>query len=176
VVKRMRGYTLMELSVLIAVFGVFLMIFFQLTAEMRGWEKRLPVSFLKHPQVASVVSRLRRDVLDAYIPFEHTSPYRNTLGTFEMGPQVLILDTLQTDGTKETAVWDFREKGVVHRHAYISDQKRDTWTARGLPPTFAVDFDAVRISTRNPYAVRILAVDEKGRLAIDQILQPRAHK
>jgi hypothetical protein len=174
-VRKMRGYTLLEMTVLIAVFGVFLMIFFGLTAEMRGWEKRLPINFMKHPQVSAVMSRLRRDVSDAYIPFEKSSPYRKTFGTFEMGPQILIIDTLQTDGTKELAVWDFREPGVVHRHTYVGDAKRDTWTARGLPPSFGIDIDAVRVRTGRPWAVRITAKDEKGRLAIDQILQPRAH-
>lgn len=176
VTKTMRGYTLLEMTVLIAVFGVFLMIFFGLTAEMRGWEKRLPVNFMKHPQVAAVVSRLRRDVSDAYIPFGGNSPYRNEVGIFKKDPQILMLETLQTDGTAETVVWDFREPGVVHRHTFIKDVKTDTWTARGLPRSFAIDIDAVRVHTGRPWAVRITAEDEKGRLAIDQILQPRAHE
>ncbi len=172
----MRGYTLIEVTVLVAVFGVFLMIFFMLTAEMRGWEKRLPVNFMKHPQVGAVMSRLRRDVLDAYIPFGSSTPYRKRLGTFEMSRNVLIIETLQTVGTAETVVWDFREPGVVQRHSYIAETKQDTWTARGLPRTFDVEIDAVRVITGRPWGVRITAKDEKGRLAIDQILQPRTHR
>jgi len=172
----MRGYTLLEVSVMMAVFGVFLMLFFGLTAEMRGWEKRLPINFLKHPQVTAMTSRLRRDVLDAYIPTGSKGPYVKQLGKFEMSDKVLILNTIQTDGTLESVVWDFSEPGVAYRHAYVKEFKTSTWTARGLPQNFAVDLDAVELLTGRPYGVRIMAVDEKGRLAIDQILQPRAHK
>lgn len=175
-VKKMRGYTLLEMTVLIAVFGVFLMIFFMLTAEMRGWEKRLPVNFMKHPQVAAVMSRLRRDVLDAYIPFGNSTPYRKELGTFEMSKNVLIIETLQTVGTSETVVWDFREPGVVHRHSYIAESKKDTWTARGLPQTFNIEMDAVRVVPGRQWGVRVTAEDQEGRLAIDQILQPRTRR
>jgi hypothetical protein len=176
VVKKMRGYTLLEIMVLMAVFGVFLMIFFGLTAEMRGWEKRLPINFMKHPQVMSMMARLRRDVIDAYVPIGAKEPYLKKLGKFESSDKVLIFDTLQTDGTAESVVWDFREPGVVYRHAYVKEFKTSTWTARGLPRDFAVDVDAVKIMTGRPWGVRIMAKDEKGRLAIDQILQPRTHR
>lgn len=171
----MRGYTLLEVSVMMAVFGVFLMIFFGLTAEMRGWEKRLPINYMKHPQVGAVLSRLRRDVLDAHMP-GGMSPWKNRLGKFEMSDKVLILETIQTDGTAESVVWDFSEPRTVHRHAYVKEFKTSTWTARGLPENFAIDTEAVKIMTGRPWGVRVMAVDEKGRLAIDQILQPRAHR
>jgi len=65
-VKRQRGFTLMELVVTMAIFGVFLMIVGTLTLEMRGQEKRYPVNFMQHPQVVAVLSRMRRDVLDGF--------------------------------------------------------------------------------------------------------------
>ena len=63
--RRARGYTLLELVIAMAIFGIFLMILTVLTAEMRNYEKKLPINFMKHPQVSAVVSRLRKDVLDA---------------------------------------------------------------------------------------------------------------
>src|SRR5437879_97126 len=59
-----RGYSLMEITVVLAVFGIFLYIVVSLTAEMRRQEKRYPVNFLTNPEVNSVLTRMRRDVYD----------------------------------------------------------------------------------------------------------------
>ncbi len=52
-----RGYTLMEISVVLALFGVFLFIIVTLTAEMRRQEKKYPVDLLSNPQVDTVLAR-----------------------------------------------------------------------------------------------------------------------
>ena len=68
-VKRERGFTLMEVVVALTIFGVFIIICAILTKEMMGYEKKMPVNFLMNPQVSAVVSRLRRDVEDATAPY-----------------------------------------------------------------------------------------------------------
>lgn len=173
--RRTAGFTLLELVVSMFVFGIFLMILIMLTSEMRRYESKLPVNFMKHPQVSAVVSRLRRDVLDAmgdatgnpYVQeWPPTNPqYRNTR-------QVLIINTWE-NGPK-TVVWDFREPGVVMRRSYNVGIATD-WVARGLPEDIgSFDLGAEKIPGRS-WAVRITATDKKGRIAIDQIFQPRAH-
>ena len=170
---RVAGYTLLEVVVAMAVFGLFLAILGVLTVEMRAQEKRLPVKFLRHPQVIVVVSKLRRDVQDAF----GSNPYPESYGAYTQSAKTLIVQSVveQTGGV-QTIVWDFRTPGEVKRRAYNVGVPTD-WTSRGLPPEFSNSFevDAVGIPGR-PWGVRITARDGKGRIAIDQILQPRAHE
>ena len=162
------GYTLLEMTVSMAVFGIFIAIFFILTADMRRWEKRLPVNFLRNPQVHSVLFRLRRDIIDAH----GTNPYRKKHAGYTASPQVLIVETLRSDGVR-TVVWDFRTRGVAHRREYNVGVATD-WIARGLPEELnAFEIDAVSTNAAS-WATEIKARDEKGRLAIHQIYQPRA--
>ena len=86
--RRERGFTLMEVVISLALFGVFLFIIGQLTSEMRYYEKRYPVNFMAHPQVNAVIARLRKDVYDS-------TEYPETYETYTMGKQTLILETLQ---------------------------------------------------------------------------------
>ena len=169
-----RGYTLMEVMVMMVVFGAVLAIFFVLTAEMRKWEKRLPVNYMRHPQVTAVIARMRRDVLDAVVA--GTGPYKSKFEGFKNDEKTLIVDTLiMPTKTIQTIVWDFNQPGVVRRYAYTSTMLTDRWTARGLPPDFnRLEVDAVKFPGR-PWGVRIRASDENGRVSIDQILQPRAY-
>lgn len=170
--QRQLGFTLMEVTVAMSVFGIFLAIMFTLTAEMRMWEKRLPVNYMRNPQIINVVARMRRDVLDAYGADPY---YEEAYHGFEPSEKVLIMDTLHPTGTSETVVWDFREPGVVRRISFHGGI-RTQWAARGLPKQFSsVHLDAVEIPGR-AYGIRLKATDEKGQLAIDQILQPRAHE
>ena len=68
-VRRERGFSLIEISVTLALFGLFLLIIAVLTAEMRRSERRFPINFMTHPDVGVVVARLRRDVYDSkYFP------------------------------------------------------------------------------------------------------------
>ena len=169
--RRMRGYTLLEVVIAMAVFGMFLLIVTTLTAQMSGFEKRMPIDFMSHPQVAAVIGRLRRDVEDVH----GANPYPSSFGGYVQTPQTLILETVQPSGGVQTIVWDFTAPGAVVRHATNVGITTD-WTARGLPPAFSKDFaiDAVNIPGR-PYGVRVTAHDQEGRIAIDQLFQPRAH-
>lgn len=170
--KRARGFTLLEVAVAMAVFGVFLVIAFTLTSEMRGYEKKLPVNFMRNPQIISVIARMRRDVLDV-LPFNNRI-YLESHDSYMNGPKTLIMQTTLPTGL-QIIVWDLTEPGVAKRISYNVGVK-SVWIARGLPPEFTANakIDAVEFPGR-PFGVRIKAWDSNGKLAIDQILQPRAH-
>lgn len=172
--RREAGYSLMEVVVALSVFCAFLAVMLILTAEMRGWDKRLPMNYARHPQVASVIARMRRDVLDAHMP-NWVSPYISEHEGFEQSNKTLILRTL-VDGTERVIVWDFRDAGVVTRHEFNGGM-HTRWNARGVPPEFSAGtgLSAVDMPGRE-YGVRLQAKDAKGLLAIDQIFQPRAHE
>lgn len=186
--RRAAGYSLLEVVVAMAIFGIFLAVLFGLTAEMRGWERRLPVNYMRHPQVMAVIARLRHDVLDAH----GSRPYRRTHDGYTMSPTTLILETVHATGTVRMVVWDFSTPGEVRRRSYNAGALEDEWLARGVPEEFSRNFtfdavtlaedeevfssDASQQEPQRPYGVRVLAKDSNGKVAIDQILQPRAHE
>ena len=159
-----RGFTLMEVVVSLALFGVFIIILTLLTREMTGYERRLPVNFMAHPQVNATLSRLRRDVLDS-------TNYPDTFESYTQSPKTLILVAVQPTGYTETIVWDFSTPAEVHRRAYNVGNLATEWVARGVPAFSIKDFEI----SDHPDSVRIQAFDSKGRLAVDQIFQPRRH-
>lgn len=163
--RRVAGYTLLEVVIALTIFGIFLLILTMLTSEMRGYEKRLPVNFMRHPQTIAVLSRMRKDVLDAFgaNPFVSHESYTQS-------PKTLVIRSVQENGGVQTVVWDFRTPGQVKRIAYNVGIGTE-WVARGVPE-FTVD--AIE-NDDGTYGVRVQAVDAKGKLAIDQIYQPRAH-
>jgi prepilin-type N-terminal cleavage/methylation domain-containing protein len=164
--RRERGFTLMEIVVALAVFGIFVMVLVQVNADMTYYERKYPVNFMAHPQAAAVLSRLRRDVSDITPPY-----YPETAeGGYVQGPKTLIVDILQ-DGAVKHLIWDFSIKGEVHRISYNVGVPTE-WVAYNVPE-FLVDSFQV---ANKPDAVRILAKDEGGRLAVDQIFSPRPHQ
>ena len=173
-----RGFSLLETVFAISIFGIFIIILVTLTAEMRGNDKRYPVNFMRHPQMIAVVSRLRRDVLDATLydsgvtPPRKTPMYTATVGGYSQSPQTLILYSIQPTGFAETVVWDFSVAGVATRKSFSVGAQVSEWVARGLPSQITID--TWEIPDR-PYAVRVQAKDQAGLLAIDQIFQPRSH-
>lgn len=162
--RRARGYTLMEVVVVMALFGTFLFIIVSLTAEMRRNEKKWPVNFFSHPEVGSVLARIRRDVFDSTTMLDEFQAYT-------AGPTTLIVYTINDDGTAHTVVWDFRTPGEARRRAYKATQLDAEWVAHALPV-----FTAAREPMPSgPDAVRIRAIDDRGKLAIDEIFVPRPH-
>jgi prepilin-type N-terminal cleavage/methylation domain-containing protein len=170
VVRRgQRGFSLIEITVAMVVFSAFLAILFILTSEMRKYERRMPINFMAHPQIASVVARVRRDVLDAH----GRSPYLNEFEGYAASPQVLIIETIQRDGL-HTIVWDFGQPGEVTRMDWKVG-RMTKWVARGVPSDFAaLKIEPIKTGSNAAWATRIIATDSGGRIAIDQILQPRA--
>lgn len=173
--RRSAGYTLLEVVVAMVIFGIFLMIVTILTAEMRAQEKRFPVSFMRNPQVVSVLARLRRDVLDAPAMVNNDEPYEVEIPGFTQEPKVLLIKTF-VDGSFQNVVWDFREEGLAKRISFRVGV-RSEWIARGLPPEFSTGLQVNAIDMKNrPWGVRLKAFDKKGNLALDQLYQPRGHK
>ena len=164
--RRARGYSLMEVVVTMALFGVFLFIIVTLTAEMRRNEKKWPVNFFTHPEVGSVLARIRRDVYDSI-----SMP--TTFDTYTTSPKILIVYTINQDhSSAETVVWDFSKPGEVHRKAFRATLLSSEWMARGVPDfTFSVPSE--QLSGHD--FVRIQAIDKEGKLAIDEIFVPRPH-
>ena len=173
--RRQGGFTLLEVIVAMSIFGVFLYIIFGLTSDMRGWDKRLPVNFMRNPQVMSMIARMRRDVLDLHPPAGEKI-YVEEFQGYTNGPQTLIVQTQFKSGLK-TIVWDLSEPGVAKRIMWNVGVVESEWAARGLPEEFSnnVEFDAVKFAGRH-WAVRLVAKDSNGKTAIDQILQPRTYQ
>ena len=166
------GYTLMEIVIALAIFGILTFILLSLTMELAFWERRLKVDFLRHPQVMSVIARVRRDVADGW----SDNPYAATAPGYENGPKTLVLWSLSASGGQETIVWDFTTPGVVERREYNVGNV-SVWRARGVPPDFTADIDSAK--NPNPYGidgVRMKATDSRGRIAIDQTFFPRTTK
>lgn len=165
--RRRNGYTLMEIVIAMAIFGFFVIMIAQLTHEMNGYERKLPVDFLSHPQVVVVLSRLRKDVLDTTTPY-----YPASFETWSQSDKTLILYSLQPTGFAETVVWDFGTKGQVRRRSFSVGNLTSDWIARGVPEFRVTDFPIAL----HPDSVRIVAHDDYGHLSVDQILQPRPHE
>ena len=162
--RRERGYTMMEIVVVLAVFGVFLFIVVTLTSEMRRNEKKWPVNFFAHPEVGGVLARMRRDIYDS-------TALPDNFETYNSGPVTLIVYTINDDGTAETVVWDFSKPGEVHRKAFKATLLASEWMARGVP-LFLVGLQPM---PSGQDAVRVRALDG-SRLAIDEIIVPRPHE
>ena len=158
------GFTAMELVVTIFVFGLLLFMIVTLEGEMMQHERKTPINYLTHPEVMAVVARLRRDVVDSY-------RYPPSYDAYKQTRKTLILDSMLSSGFSETVVWDFNVPGETRRLSYNVGNLSAEWLARGTP-RFEVDS---YVMPNGEVAVRLEAWDDKGALAIDQIIQPRAH-
>ena len=168
VTRRQRGYTMLEIVMVIAIFGIFLLILVVVTAEMRGYEKRMPVNFMANPQVIAVLSRLRRDVLDA----SASDTYPGSQDSYVQSEKTLIIRTM-VGPAERIVVWDFSKPGEVKRIAWNVAIPTE-WVARGLPEDFSATFDAITVEG-HPFGVRVKAFDKKGMLSVDAYMQPRTH-
>lgn len=164
VTQRARGYTLMEVVVSMALFGVFLFIVVIMTAEMRRNEKKWPVNYFAHPEANSVLARMRRDISDSTAILDNYQ-------TFTSSESTIIVYTINQDGTGETVVWDFSTAGEAHRKGFKANQLSSEWTARGLP-TFSAGTESLPSGRE---ALRVRAVDKENRIAIDELFVPRPH-
>jgi type II secretory pathway component PulJ len=161
--RRAAGYTMLEIVITLALFGVFLFIIVTMTAEMRRNEKKWPVNFFTHPEVGSVLARMRRDIYDS-------TARPDNFETYNASSLTLIVYTINDDGTGETVVWDFTTPGEVHRKAFNATLLSSEWMARGLP-SFTVTTTKVGAQDW----IRIQALDKEQKLAIDELIVPRPH-
>ena len=173
-----RGYTLLEVVYSIAIFGIFLFTLTALMTEMRLNEQKYVIDYMKHPQVIAVLARMRKDVLDAFGADPYPPSFKETPTAENPDPKeyvqsstTLIVTSVQSTGFIQTIVWDFSTAGQARRRAYSAGALSSNWVALGVP---AFKVEAFEIPGR-PYSVRLKALDGRKRLAIDQILQPRAH-
>jgi len=167
--RRARGYSLMEVIVAMALFGVFLFIIVTLTAEMRRNEKKWPVNFFARPEIGSIVARIRHDVLDA-------TSFPDNIDTYSQSPTSLIVYTIDPDRSSgETVVWDFSKAGEVHRKVYKANHLTTEWVAREAPIFVCTLPPPPQPDSGDEQQVHIQALDKEGKVAIDQIFIPRPH-
>jgi len=154
----------MELVVTIFVFGLLLFMIVMLEGELMQHARKMPINYMTHPEVMSVIARLRRDVVDSY-------RYPPSYNTYKQSRKTLIVDSMLSSGFSETVVWDFTVPGESRRLSYNVGNLSAEWVARGTPQ---FEIDSYQMPN-GEVAVRLDAWDDKGKLAIDQIIQPRAH-
>jgi type II secretory pathway component PulJ len=161
---RSGGFTAMELVVTIFVFGLLLFMIVTLEGEMMKHERNTPINYMTHPEVVAVIARLRRDVVDSFL-------YPASYDTYKQGKKTLIVATMLSSGFSETVVWDFTVPGETRRRSFRVGNLSAEWVARSTPQ-FEIDSYEM---PNGEVAVRLDAWDDKGKLTIDQIIQPRAH-
>jgi prepilin-type N-terminal cleavage/methylation domain-containing protein len=135
--RAQAGYTLLEVVVSIVVFGFFLFILTTLQTEMRRYERAHTIDFMRHPQVIAVLSRMRKDVLDAFGPDPYPATFTEARTaanpdpqTYEQSSQTLIITSVQQTGFIQTIVWDARTKGEMRRRSYSVGKLSADWIAR----------------------------------------------
>lgn len=161
--RRQRGFSLLEMVVSVAIFGVILLVLTILEGEMKRFDRSMRLQLLNHPEPTAVLARVRRDVLDS-------RGYPGHYGRYEQSPSTLLLYGLDDTGQPETIVYDFSQPGVAIRMAFGVKGESSEWRANGVP-RFTITDAAM---PDGGIAVRVQA-RSKGKLIIDAIIQPRIH-
>jgi prepilin-type N-terminal cleavage/methylation domain-containing protein len=157
-VRRESGYSLVELVVTTAVFGIFLMILVGLEGHFRKLDTSSRVELLAHPENISVLTRLRRDTFSSH-------GYPASFAGHIQSPTTLIL----TKAANVTVVWTF-DGHRARRSEYAGFAVSSAWVANAVPRYAIGSYEM----PDGAVAVRIRGYDRKGGLAVDEILTPRA--
>lgn len=161
-VRGARGFTLVEMVVALAVFGVLILIMAFLEHQLAEVERRVELDWFTHPELLAVVSRVRSDVLES-------ESVLGSFGEWSEDASTLILSMGGEGSGRRVVIYDFSEPGIARRYEFGGSSLDTTWTANGVPrfEVGAYLFD----STGSGVALR--ATDQEGRLVIDRIFVPR---
>lgn len=155
---------MLEITVALAVFGILMLVLAGLDREFLRFDRQMRVQFFLHPEPMGVLARVRRDVLDS-------RGYPESFRSWSQSPSQLLLYVADANTHKlRIVVYDFSEAGLARRLAFEGEDQVSDWRARGVPKFSVGSYDMPRGGT----AVRLKAYDEKGRLAVDQIIEPRS--
>ncbi len=156
-----RGYSVLEAVVALAIFSLFILILTALQAQKSRFEQSLRIEFMRHPEKIAVLARVRKDVVDSRgYPKKHES--------FSQSPTTLLL--CADAACKQIVVWDFRNSAGVRRLEYGPEGLLAEWLARGQPRYRISSFKMQDESV----AVRLQAFDRQEDVAFDQIITPRS--
>ena len=156
------GFSAMEMVVALAIFSVLLLVLVGLQGEFMRFDRQVRLDYLTHPEPSGVLARLRKDTLDS-------TGYPKAYEEWSQSPSTLLLRVPEKDAT-HVVVWDFSEAGKAVRREFADGEQVMQWTANGVPEFRVEAFEMPGKGS----AVRVTAYDTQGRLAIDQIIQPRA--
>lgn len=166
-----RGFSLLEITVALAIFGTLILVLAIVTSDMMTWQHKLPIDYMANPSIGGVAARIRKDVVDAYA-------YGGNAGKYtEQTPDTLILQTLDESGASHTVVWDLSKKHEAHRIVFTGGTQVSEWIAMAIPTieftSYPEPSDPPDLASSDPVATRIIAKDDEGRIAIDEIFYPR---
>lgn len=158
-----RGFSLIELVVVIAILGVLVMVLASVGSDNTRLERRTKIDMFTHPEKGAVIARVRADVTDARRNYPDFGDYTQT-------PETLILEKPAPPGVPDVhVVWDFREQGLAKRLEFEGIIQRSEWIARDVPKYVVGTYEM----PSGDFAVRLQAVDSQGRIVVDQIVLPR---
>lgn len=157
-----RGFSLVELSVTVAIFGVFLLILAGLASQMARFDRTFRIELMTHPQTIAVLSRVGRDVRSSV-------GYPGSHAGFDQSPITLLLKLPGGELGAETVIYDFSREGEVRRLAFRGEAALPVWSARGTGSWEVSSFEM----PDERVAVRLRGRDREGRTVVDRIYQPQ---